>query len=298
MYHNKIQQFQFQDALKGFSKRICDQGKSNSYVKSMSTHVAEFLQFLEQERIEQLKAITQKNIDAYFHYLEYRPNKRRAGGLSTSYINKHREAVLRFMEYTKGTKTGESGFYVPYLRHYTYEKDILSTAEVRLLYEATDNTLKGITDRAILSLLYGCGLRKGEAHNLEVNDIDFSRGLIRLDNTKTKNERDVVISPKVQTYLEEYLYNAREMMLPLNSNETHVLATELGRRMSIHTIPWRIKMMAERAGIKKNITAHGLRHSIATHLLEELSLEEVSHFLGHKHLDSTQIYTHIKEANG
>ena len=285
----------FNQRLHDFVKRVNDQGVSNSGKQSLVNHTKEFLHFMEDRGLEYVSKITQKAIEDYFEYLQYRPNQRRGGGLHTNTINKHRESVLRFMEFLTDTKTGESGFYIRHLKPTPEVKEILTLEEVKAIYEATDNTLAGITDRCILSLLYGCGLRKREMYNLEVTDIDLVRGVIRLDNTKTKHQRDVVMSPKVQNCLEEYLYTAREIMLPPTVNVTHVVVTDRGRRMTLPTIHFRVKRMVKRAGIEKNVTAHGFRHSIATHMLGDLTLEEVGEFLGHKHLDSTQIYTHLKE---
>jgi integrase/recombinase XerD len=289
--------FHFQDLLKGFSKRLRDQGKSISHYQSAIMHAEEFLWFLERMGVAHSRDITQHAVTRYFEYINSRPNLRREGGLSSAYINKHRQGVLRFLEFVFNTKTGESGFSVPHIKNLSTLKDILSREEITLLYQSTDNSPEGITNRAILSLLYGCGLRRGELHNLEVNDIDFHRSIIHIKKTKTKRERQVVMSSKVQDHIEEYVYSAREQLLQAGSTEPYFLISSRGERMSIHNIIFRVKKMAREAGVEKNITPHTFRHSIATHLLTEMSLEEVGDFLGHRSLDSTQIYTHIKEAN-
>lgn len=296
MKYLKIQTLEFQKAVDGFKKRLKDQGRPIVNVERAVTKVKEFLRYMEENGVDSLNKITQRKIEKYFQYLIMRPNLRRGGGLSASYINKHRDAILRFVEYIHERPMGESGIFIPIYKWKKRPKEILTVEEVTAMFQATDNTLMGITDRAILSMLYGCGLRRGELHNLELNDIDFARGVLRLDNTKTKHEREVVMSPRVVSCLEEYLYNARTIMLAPNSTETHVLVTEQGDWMDINTIPFRVKRMVKMAGITKNITPHSLRHSIATHLLGELTLEEVAQFLGHRNLDSTQIYTHLKEA--
>jgi integrase/recombinase XerD len=289
--------FHFQDLLKGFSKRLKDQGRSKSLYKSAMMHTEEFLWFLERMGVAHSRDITQHAVTRYFEYIGSRPNLRREGGLSSAYINKHRQVVLRFLEYVFNTKTGESGFSIPHIKNVSALKDVLSREEITLLYLSTDNAAEGITNRAMLSLLYGCGLRRGELHNLEVNDIDFNRSVIHISKTKTKRERQVVMSSKVQDHIEEYVYSAREQLLPPHSTEPYFLVSSRGYHMSIHNIIFRVKKMTKEAGIEKNITPHTFRHSIATHLLEEMSLEEVGNFLGHRSLDSTQIYTHIKEAN-
>ena len=99
---------------------------------------------------------------------------------------------------------------------------------------------------------------------------------------------------KVQHHLEDYLYNARNMMLGTNSTETHLLVTQRGLRMCKGTITFRLNRMAEQAGIERSVHPHLLRHTIATHLLDLISLQDIADFLGHRCLDSTQIYTRIK----
>lgn len=283
----------FKQKLQGFKERLMVQGASNTQVYVKPNTVKEFLHHLERQEIEDLKDVTQTTIDGYFDYLKKRPSKN-GGGLSAASINKHAECVLRFMEYLNDATIGQSGFKVKYLRSKPKPKDILLEEEIENLFDAAGYTPKGITDKAILSLLYGCGLRRKELLDLEVQDIDLNKGLIHLDQTKTKYDRDVPMSPNVQQHLEDYLFNVRQLLLDDTSQETSVILSQTGRKMSDVNLPKRMKSLAEKTNIQKNVTIHGFRHAIATHLHRHLDIEEVALFLGHKNLDSTMIYTHLK----
>lgn len=102
------------------------------------------------------------------------------------------------------------------------------------------------------------------------------------------------MTKNIKQNLEEYIYSVREMLLPENSKESAFLLNNYGKRYSLQMIQLSVKKLAKQSGINKPISPHRLRHAIATHLLDELSLEEIALFLGHKNIDSTQIYTHIK----
>lgn len=283
----ELTNLEFIETLKAFLSRQQQQGRPKKALGYFESVLKEFLDYLAKNGLESTDEINQKRLDEYFIYLSSRKNLKTGGGISHSYINKHREAVLRFMEDLTNSPIGGSQFEIRFQKMEKKEIDILTHDEIQALFNSCDNTLSGITDKCILALLYGCGMRKNELYNVEINDIDLARGLIRLDHTKTKQERDIVMSPSVQRMLEQYLYSARNIMLPSHSNETHLIVTEKGKRISSGTIPWRANKMAERAGLNRTIGAHIFRRSIASHMAEDFTIEEIAGFLGHKSTDST-----------
>lgn len=290
----QLHNIEFIKEHEGFKKRNKDQGRSEEGAKSLARHSKEFLYWLEEIEVDSLEEIDQDIIDDFCKYLMRRPNQRKEGGIKGTYFNKYREGVLRFLEYYFGYMLGQSPFEIPTMETEPPEKDVLTEDEVIQIYNSCDNTLKGITDRAMVALFYGAGLRRQELCTLELSDLDLKDGFINLDETKTKHERSVPMFPLVQQALEEYLYNAREMMLPENSTETHVMVTEVGEKMSYSSYAWRVNKMAIDAGVTKKVSPHLFRHSIGTHLMDHMSLEEIGEFLGHICLDSTQVYTRIK----
>ena len=171
---------------------------------------------------------------------------------------------------------------------------VLTVEEVKQLYHAIDETPFGIRDRAMLAVYYGCGLRKSEGINLELSDVLFDRKLLYVRKAKNNHERYVPITTANIKAIEQYVYNARPLLIGEQSNETALFISERGRRSDRHTLYLRVKRLVEKAGITKDIGMHTLRHSIATHLLSAgMELENIALFLGHKSLDSTQIYTQI-----
>jgi site-specific recombinase XerD len=148
-------------------------------------------------------------------------------------------------------------------------------------------------DKAILSLYYGCGLRSKEGINLEPKELDFNKGLIYVKPSKNHQSRYVPMSKKVMKDLKEYVEFAREI---INTESTYLLVGKSKPQVTGQYLNSRLKKLMNKANITKKASLHSLRHSIATHLLQQgMELEYIGNFLGHKRLDSTQIYTHILE---
>lgn len=285
----------FKEQLQLFTQRKKDEGKSDSYVYGTTNQAKEFLHFLEQKGVDQLSNINQSIIDTYFYYLQTRPNQKKAGGLSPTYLDKHREAVLRFMEFILELDMGSSPFDIPCFtkKCERVPKDILTQQEVQELFINQVPNMNGIRNLAILSLLYGCGLRKSELYRLDVSDINFFSNTVRIKKTKNSRQRDVPLSPNVKIHIENYLFGVREYLLPQSKSESAFLISNRGNRMSLPTIGYKLKEIARTSTSNKPISAHRLRHAIATHLLEHFTIEEIALFLGHKSIDSSQIYLHI-----
>lgn len=168
--------------------------------------------------------------------------------------------------------------------------DTLSTEEIDLIIGSIDDsTAKGLRDRAILEVLYSCGLRVSELCDLRMGDLFFGEGYIRVTG-KGDKQRLVPISgiarDRIQLYMEKRKTTHRsEDTLFLNNRGTKLT------RVMIFTI---IKQACQRAGIQKSISPHTLRHSFATHLLEGgASIRQVQELLGHESILTTEIYTHL-----
>lgn len=288
----------FIEILERFTIRLQTQGASEFQVYSKSNNVNEFLHYLEQQAVTKLNQITQKLVTEYFEYLKNRPLQTKDGTMSPAYLLKHREAVLRFIEFVMSQENeigyGQSGIQIRIDNSEKLPKEILLEDEVQLLFNACDNNMLGIRDKAILSLLYGCGLRRKELIQLEIHEIDLNKGRVHIDKSKTKHARDIPMTRAVQQNIEEYLFNVRNLMLDDNSELTSFLITEWGTKMSNSNLAKIMEKLSQRINIGKTITCHLLRHSIATHLHRSMTIEDVAKFLGHKNLDSTMIYTHLK----
>ena len=141
-------------------------------------------------------------------------------------------------------------------------------------------------------MYYGCGLRRTEGIKLDLKDIHFRTGLLYVREGKGAKRRVVPMSRQVQDDLKTYAYSERKA----RPGETAFLTGRTGMRINENRVSKILKELLEKAEIKTEITLHSLRHSIATHLLEAgLNVENVREFLGHSHLESTQIYTRISK---
>lgn len=167
--------------------------------------------------------------------------------------------------------------------------DTLTTAEIdRLIGSIDSSTTKGLRDRAILELLYSCGLRVSELCELRIGDLFFGEGYIRVTG-KGDKQRLVPISAmareRINLYLDYRKNRFREEVLFLNNRGCKLT------RVMIFTI---IKQAAQRASIDKKISPHTFRHSFATHLLQGgASIRQVQELLGHENIVTTEIYTHL-----
>jgi site-specific recombinase XerD len=162
---------------------------------------------------------------------------------------------------------------------------VLSKAEVKAILEAHQN----IKHRAMLSLIYACGLRRSELLNLKPKDIDSNRGMLRVNQGKGKKDRMVPISEKLVSLLREYYqYEKPKVYLFEGAKQ--------GENYSGTSLQQVLKQALVKANIKKPVTLHWLRHSYATHLLESgTDLRYIQELLGHNSSKTTEIYTHVSE---
>lgn len=169
---------------------------------------------------------------------------------------------------------------------------ILTNKEVDLFLEQPEcNDPKGYRDKAMLELLYATGIRVSELIGLDLSNLNLAAGIVRcVSGNKT---RIIPIYPSAVRALAEYIDKIRPQMI--DDPEENALFVNLnGKRMSRQGFWKIIKFYQEKAGIKKEITPHTLRHSFAAHLLENgADLQSIQEMLGHADISSTQIYTHL-----
>ncbi|GAB5464772.1 MAG: hypothetical protein Kapaf2KO_02080 [Candidatus Kapaibacteriales bacterium] len=164
--------------------------------------------------------------------------------------------------------------------------DILSINEVSMLLDSILN----LKQKAILTTIYACGLRLGEALNLKTADIDSSRMLVKIRNAKGKKDRHVTLSHRLLYLLRLHhkKYKPKHFLFEGHS----------GGAYSATSVQKIMKRALKDAGIKKNATPNTLRHSFASHLLETgTDIRVIQELLGHNSIKTTQIYTHISSAN-
>ena len=163
---------------------------------------------------------------------------------------------------------------------------VLTKDEVKAILDATEN----LKHRAMLSGLYSGGLRLSEIVNLKIKDIDSKRMIVSVRNAKGNKDREVMLSEKFLLLLREY-YSAY-------TPNDWLFEGQGGRQYSPRSVQLVFKAALQKSGVKKKASVHTLRHSFATHLLENgTDIRFIQSFLGHRSIRTTQIYTHITNAN-
>ena len=172
----------------------------------------------------------------------------------------------------------------------------LNIQEVEKLLEApSSSSLFGQRDRAMLELLYSCGLRVSEHINLSYHNINLKEEFIRIHG-KGNKERVLPMGEVAIDYLMKYETNARPMLLKNGQSDSYFLSNR-GSAMSRQNFFYIIKAYANQVGIDKPLSPHSLRHAFATHLVQKgADLRSVQLMLGHSDISSTQLYTHIQNA--
>ncbi len=179
------------------------------------------------------------------------------------------------------------------LPKYLSEDEVTSLLETA--YRAGGN--EGQRDATIMELLYATGLRVGELVSLNVQDIDLQESYIRCWGKGSK-ERIAYLYPKALSEIKRYLKDARAALVGTRKGEPALFVNHRGERLTRQWIWTIMKTFGEKAGINHRITPHTLRHSFATHLLQNgASLRHVQELLGHSSISTTQVYTHLTGAH-
>ncbi|EMF0507614.1 site-specific tyrosine recombinase XerD [Enterococcus hirae] len=265
-----------------------ERGLSLNTRKSYERDLLQYLHYLEDEQIT-----SWQDVDRYvvINYLEKMHDEKKAPATVTRMIT----SLRRFHQFLRQERLTDHD---P-MQHIDTPKKVqklpstLSLTEVERLIETPDTTKNlGIRDRAILEVMYATGMRVSELVGLKLSDLHLSLGLVQTLG-KGDKERIIPLGDYAIQWLERYLDEARPLLVA-NPSETHVFVNHHGTRLSRQGIWKNLKQLVREAGINKEVTPHTLRHSFATHLLENgADLRTVQELLGHADISTTQIYTHI-----
>jgi site-specific recombinase XerD len=241
---------------------------------TIKIYVSMFEEFINYYNSKELHEISEKEILAFMRYLVI---ERR---VSRSYQNQSINAIKYYYERVLGSP--RKFYFVERPKKEKTLPVVLSKEEVSLLIK----TIENIKHKSILMLAYSGGLRLSEILNLRLRDIDENRGIIRINAGKGKKDRITLLSTKFLIVLREYL----EIYRP----KEYVFEGTNGGPYSAASVQKIMRKAVAKAGIKKNATIHSLRHSFATHLLEQgTDLRYIQQLLGHESIKTTEIYTHI-----
>lgn len=260
--------------------------------------VADFLNSMNANGLTEPEQINRKHIEQYFEGLGMRINPRTGAALSIHSLKAYSKELNRFARYLH--ETGQGHLEICTNTVFTQDvneqgiKDVIySSDEITRLYAACSDSAAGLRDRAMLSVYYGCGLRRTEGVMLEMSDVQFNRGMLHVRKGKNYKERYVPMTGRVSGDLTEYALTARPELAKQNGCNRFFI-TSGGLAMGAQSMNICFAKLKAKAHIEKPGNLHALRHSIATHLLQRgMSLEQIARFLGHSCLESTQIYTHV-----
>ncbi|HXA02803.1 MAG TPA: tyrosine-type recombinase/integrase [Cytophagaceae bacterium] len=296
MKHLPIYNSEFERLLKDFSDFIDTKGYSVGSKDRYPSCVREFLFFAENKGITIISAVETLDLYEYYDYLQQRPNQNKEGTLSDSSIRTHLLSIQMFFDFL--LDIGEIENTPASLPKFNLakgkERNIVTLEEITQIYKACE--LK--RDRALISIAYGCGLRRTEIYRLNLSDVSLSKGILTVRRGKGDKSRTIPLSDNVLKDLKEYvIYERPKYFIHCRKDPSHAfLVGNVGKRIGIESLNKRVKQIIERTKnfklLQKEITLHCLRHSIATHLIDKgASIEFVQIFLGHAEIDTTHIYS-------
>ncbi len=274
------------DTINDFRKELLNLGYSKNVVANYPKYAQNILDYT---KVLPQK-ITDVHIKNYYEYLKTKPSRITKKAISESHIYSQLLGIKLYFNYLERTKIIKRNPYNLRIKQTTTKERIIFTQqEIQMLYKTCQNTL----ERTILHLCYGCGLRRNEVELLNLKDVNLEQKLLFVRRGKGKKRRVIPLTQSIVKDFKEYFI---ETKIIRKETEESFLININGSKMKGDNVYDLFKKLLKRTQNLKpeNYCLHSLRHSIATHLLEnEMSIEMVRDFLGHSQLVTTQIYTRI-----
>lgn len=283
----------WQEALKDFKLYLkIERGLALNSVENYGRDIQKLILFLEEHEIKKSPiTITDETIQQFIYEISKQVNARSQSRIISglrSFFD-----YLVFENYRKDNpttllETPKLGRKLP---------DTLSIKEIDLLLNKIDlSHPQGERNRAILETLYSCGLRVTELITLQISDLFFEEGFIRVIG-KGDKQRFVPINVETQKYIVIYMNHIRNHIKVQKSFEDTLFLNRRGKQLTRNMIFLIIKALAEKAGVEKKVSPHTFRHSFATHLLENgADLRSIQQMLGHESITTTEIYMHVDKS--
>lgn len=274
-------------------------GYSPLTVKEKYLYLRAFFSYLEENKIFVLEEIEPKDIAGYYKSLQQKISAITGAPLTGESIQGRMRIIQKYFSYlieTEVLKKDPSSSFIFSSESQVRERVIFTQQQIKELYGVSRN----LQSTAILNLAYGCGLRVGELVRINREDLNLQENVVIVEKGKNNKRRLIPITEKVKEELQAFIFSIEHQQLPTGS-QALFYNTE-NRRMQPGSFVRILKNMLLETESGKKLTTqelrrigmHTLRHSIATHLLENgMGLEQIRCFLGHDHIETTEIYTHI-----
>lgn len=259
---------------------------SNNTVATYKNSLFQYANFLKEKHITKINHINKEHLNIYLKYL----NKK---GLTSRSINNHLTGIKNFHKYlVKNNLTKDN--VTATLRSSKIKQTLpnsLTNHEIEELLNMQVNTIYDLRNLAMLEVLYATGIRISELLEIKFEQVDITNGVIRILG-KGNKERIVPIGEYSIDILSTYLDNRDELVKDTKTN--YLFLNNIGKRLSRQGFHKALKQILKANNITKDISPHMLRHSFATHLIENgADLRVVQELLGHSDITTTRIYTHV-----
>jgi len=280
----QVEYIEYLDSIKNYSDHT---------IKSYSDDISQFIEYLSVNSIDDITSITYRDVRYYYSHLSnYKTNQGR--GYKAQSIMRKISSLRTFYQYLLRKELLESNPFAllePPKKEVKLPKFLYFNELEKIISSIDRTTVLGLRDYMIFELFYATGVRVGEIVNIKVSDIDFSNQMIRVFGKGSK-ERLVPINSVCKQVINEYIEESRPSLLKGESD--YLLLNNRGKSLTTRGIRYILDQVVLKSGVNIGISPHMLRHTFATHLLDEgADLRVVQELLGHERLETTQIYTHV-----
>ena len=267
-----------------------EKGLSKNTQLSYKNDLLKFINYLYQKNFANFNSLKRNDIRDYLFKLK-------SDGLKSSSIARQIVSIKKFFEYllNEGLISEDPSALINSPKIWKTIPETLSVNEVSLLLSYVSNIKKyrhAFRDKVIIELAYACGLRVSEIVNLQINSIYFEESYIQVTG-KGQKDRLIPVNKTTLSMIDEYINTERTKF---SSNSNFLFISQHKKPLTRQRIWQIIKLHIRNAGIIKNVSPHTLRHSFATHILENGgSLRAIQEMLGHSNISTTEIYTHLEK---
>lgn len=273
--------------LNNFVSYLTNNKRYSSYtITSYQKDTYDYLEFLKKNNID-IKNSNYKIVEEYSKYLYKKKLSKRS-------IARKYSSIRTFYNYLEKKNILENNVFTLVENPKKEEKlpRFINEYELDKMFEIPDNSPKGQRDRLILELLYGTGVRVSELVNIKINDIDFNNNSIKVRG-KGNKDRYVFYGKYCKEAINNYIKNGRISLLNGQTCD-YLLLNRFGKNISVVSIRKILNEIINKCSLDIKISPHVLRHTFATHLLNEgADIMHVKELLGHSSLSTTSIYTHV-----